>query len=156
MDYCQQMWFFSCQTSEISADKNLFFLYCRKNCGAVWCQTQCSQPVTGRGKKRKRLLLSLQRAESVTASTRNFLPGTPGHVSTFLLVGGELLAYVSGFPVQEISLALEATCHSGRKEEDSGLFTWWEDEQTFPVMFIRKLKFCLEKLSLAIQKLAPL
>lgn len=71
----------------------------------------------------RRSLLPLQRAEFVSASAKNLLNGIPGHVSTFL-VGGKLLAYVSGFPVQEISLALEATSHSGRKEEDSGLFTW--------------------------------
>lgn len=122
---------FSYQTNKKSANKNLVFCITTKIALLYDAKLRAVSLITKKTSKNlKRLLLLLQRAEFVSASAKNFLhgipghTGTPGHVSTFLLVGGELLAYVSGFPLQEISLALEATSHSGRKEEDSGLFTW--------------------------------
>lgn len=65
-------------------------------------------------------------SEFVSASAQNSSEWNTflGHVSAFLPVGGELPAYVSGFPVQKIPLTLETTSHRGRKEEDSGIFTW--------------------------------
>jgi len=122
---------FSYWATEISADKSFVFCIAEKMVMPYDIKPSAVSVSWKTNKKTpERFLLSLQRAEFVSASAKNLLngipghTGTPGHVSTFLLVGGELLAYVSGFPVQEISLALEATSHSGRKEEDSGLFTW--------------------------------
>lgn len=108
-------------TCEISAEKNFVFCIARKIAvlfdAKHSTKTQQKDPL-------KRSFLSLKRAEFLPASAQAPLNGLPGHMCPSLLAGGELLAHVSGLPVQEVPLALEAPGHGGRKEEDCGLLTW--------------------------------